>query len=304
MELSMDLHTWVLAAVMLAAGGSAALLVWLVAGSATSLPPEDRQYLDPPPPMFRIVWWPIRWVAQALRPLLRERQLEAIGKRLGLAGWEYGLTPAQFVAARGVYAALLAAVAVWMTSTLAPTLWSGTVGLAVVLGAAGFGAWLPGVWLGDRIAARRADTLRGLPFCLDIITLCVEAGLNLQGAIAQAVAKGPKGVIRDELQRCLRDIRAGKARAEALKGLSDRLAEPAVTQFVSAVLQAEAMGMNLGPVLRAQADQRRAERFLRAEKLAMQAPVKMLLPLIGFIFPCTFIVLFFPIAMKFIHSGL
>jgi tight adherence protein C len=70
------------------------------------------------------------------------------------------------------------------------------------------------------------------------------------------------------------------------------------------VIQAEIMGMNMGPILRTQADQRRVERFLRAEKLAMQAPVKMLLPLVAFIFPCTFIVLFFPIAMKFMHSGL
>ena len=71
-----------------------------------------------------------------------------------------------------------------------------------------------------------------------------------------------------------------------------------------AVIQAERMGMNLGPVLRAQADQRRSERFLRAEKLAMEAPVKMLFPLIAFIFPCTFLVLFFPIVMKFMNSGL
>lgn len=69
-------------------------------------------------------------------------------------------------------------------------------------------------------------------------------------------------------------------------------------------IQAESMGMNLGPMLRAQADQRRSERFLRAEKLAMEAPVKMLFPLIAFIFPCTFIVLFFPIVMKFMHSGI
>jgi tight adherence protein C len=117
------------------------------------------------------------------------------------------------------------------------------------------------------------------------------------------VAKGPKGVLRSEIQRVLRDIRAGKARADALRGMAERLNEPNVTHFVTAVIQAERMGMNLGPVLRAQADQRRSERFLRAEKLAMEAPVKMLFPLIAFIFPCTFIVLFFPIAMKFMHPG-
>jgi tight adherence protein C len=77
-----------------------------------------------------------------------------------------------------------------------------------------------------------------------------------------------------------------------------------VGHWVVSVIQPESMGMSLGPVLRVQADQRRSERFLRAEKLAMEAPVKMLFPLLAFIFPCTFIVLFFPIAMKFMHSGL
>jgi tight adherence protein C len=126
----------------------------------------------------------------------------------------------------------------------------------------------------------------------------------MQGAMTQAVSKGPKGVVRDEFQRVLRDIRAGKSRAESLRAMADRVSEAAVTNFSTAVIQAESMGMNLGPVLRAQADQRRAERFLRAEKLAMEAPVKMLFPLIAFIFPCTFIVLFFPIVMKFMNSGL
>jgi len=128
--------------------------------------------------------------------------------------------------------------------------------------------------------------------------------LNLQGAMVQAVSKGPPGVLRDELQRVLRDIRAGKARMESMRAMADRLNEPSITNFTIAVIQAESMGMSMGPVLRAQADQRRSERFLRAEKLAMEAPVKMLFPLIAFIFPCTFIVLFFPIVMKFMDSGL
>ncbi|MCW8177864.1 type II secretion system F family protein, partial [Verminephrobacter aporrectodeae] len=118
--------------------------------------------------------------------------------------------------------------------------------------------------------------------------LCVEAGLNMQGAITQAVAKGPPSLVREEFQRVLRDLRAGKGRAEALRDMGERLNEPSVTNFIMAVIQAERMGMSLGPVLRAQADQRRSERFLRAEKLAMEAPVKMLFPLIAFIFPCTF----------------
>ena len=181
---------------------------------------------------------------------------------------------------------------------------SSGVSTCVMLTSALAGWAYPGIWLRDRINSRRRELLKTLPFYLDIITLCVEAGLNMQGALTQAVAKGPKGVLRDEFQRLLRDIRAGKSRAASMRSLAARLNESSVTAFTTAVIQAESMGMNLGPILRAQADQRRTERFLRAEKLAMEAPVKLLFPLLAFIFPCTFIVLFFPIAMKFIHSGL
>ena len=99
-------------------------------------------------------------------------------------------------------------------------------------------------------------------------------------------------------------MRAGKARIDALRDFSARLDFTPITSFVSALVQGEKTGSSLGPILRAQAEQRRTERFLRAEKLAMEAPVKMLGPLIFFIFPCTFIVIGFPIAMKFLASGL
>jgi pilus assembly protein CpaC len=165
------------------------------------------------------------------------------------------------------------------------------------------GSFYPVLWLHDRLGKRRRELMKTLPFFLDIITLCVEAGLNLQGAMSQAVAHGPKGVMRDEFQRVLRDIRAGKARAESLRAMADRLNQSGINSFCTTVIQAESMGMSLGPVLRTQADQRRVERFLRAEKLAMQAPVKMLFPLLAFIFPCTFIVLLFPLAIKFMQAG-
>ena len=123
-------------------------------------------------------------------------------------------------------------------------------------------------------------------------------------SVAHLTQHGPVGVMRNEFQRILRDMRAGKSRSDAMRDMALRVNDPSVTNFTNAVIQAERMGMSLGPVLRAQADQRRSERFLRAEKLAMEAPVKMLFPLLAFIFPCTFIVLFFPIVMKFMHSGL
>lgn len=301
--------TVIIALFALAIGLSVGLVVWLLSSAVTEVPAEDRQYKDPPPLGFRLMWWPIQWVSHFIGPFARGKTHRASLARLRKAGLDYSITPAQFSASQLVCGTLLALAFYWVLASFDPVRQGGTAfSLAAYLQVALLGGVLgffyPVIWLKDRLAVRRAELMKALPFFLDIVTLCVEAGLNLQGAMHQAVAKGPKGVLRDELQRVLRDIRAGKSRAESLRAMAERLHEGSITNFVGAVIQAESMGMNLGPVLRAQADQRRSERFLRAEKLAMEAPVKMLFPLIAFIFPCTFIVLFFPIVMKFMTSGL
>lgn len=293
----------------LAIGLSIAMVVWLVARSMAATPMEDRQYKDPPPWGFRLLWWPIQWLAHGISRVQREKSRDAQAARLRKAGLDYSVSPAQFTASCMVAAVLAAGLTLWLLHSLAsaqakPAELSASLQLQAALLGALFGYAYPALWLKDRLAIRRNELLKTLPFYLDIITLCVEAGLNLQGAIQQSVNKGPAGVLREEFRRVIRDVRAGKSRAESLRTMAERLNEGSVTNFVSAVIQAESMGMNLGPVLRAQADQRRSERFMRAEKLAMEAPVKMLFPLIAFIFPCTFIVLFFPIVMKFMHSGL
>lgn len=290
-------------------GLSVALIVWLISRAVAEVPPEDRQYKDPPPLGFRLLWWPIHWLGHFMEPLHRGDSHPSTLLQLRKAGLDYCLSAAQFSASRLVVGALAAGLFCWLLGSFDSGAATGqgfgtNAYLQAALAGFALGFLYPTLWLKDRVAARRAELMKTLPFFLDIITLCVEAGLNLQGAIHQAVAKGPKGVLRDEFQRVLRDVRAGKSRADSLRTMAERLNEGSITNFVSAVIQAESMGMNLGPVLRAQADQRRSERFLRAEKLAMEAPVKMLFPLIAFIFPCTFIVLFFPIVMKFMHSGL
>lgn len=290
-------------------GLSVALVAWLVSRSLADVPEEDREYKDPPPLGFRLAWWPIHWLSHFIGPLISGKKYTEVLTRLRKAGLDYTVTPAQFIAAR-ILCAVLVALLFWWGIGSFDTAKDGEAGIRASLywELCGFGALFgyayPVIWLRDLLATRKSELLKTLPFYLDIITLCVEAGLNMQGAMHQAVAKGPKGVLRNEVQRVLRDIRAGKGRADSLRGMAERLNEPNVTNFTTAVIQAESMGMNLGPVLRAQADQRRTERFLRAEKLAMEAPVKMLFPLIAFIFPCTFIVLFFPIVMKFMHSGI
>lgn len=301
--------SFIIALLALTIGLSVALVAWLVSRAITEVPPEDRQYKDTPPLGFRLVWKPIQWISHFVGPWMSTKSYRACLLQLRKAGLDYSLSPAQFTASRLVGGFSVALIFYWVLGSFESSR-QGSQPFAVQtylqLLLVGFvlGYFYPVIWLKDRLGARRSELMKTLPFFLDIITLCVEAGLNLQGAINQAVAKGPKGVLRDEFQRVLRDIRAGKSRAESLRAMSERLNEGSITNFVGAVIQAESMGMNLGPVLRAQADQRRSERFLRAEKLAMEAPVKMLFPLIAFIFPCTFIVLFFPIVMKFMNSGL
>lgn len=293
----------------LALGLAAALIAWLVSRSVADLEAEDRKYKDRLPLGLRAVWLPVRWLSDFIGPLLSQKTHNAVQIKLRKAGLDYTVTPAQFVTARVVCAALVAMLLFWGVGSF-DTARPGEPGtpLSRYLQVCGVGALLaygyPALWLRDRLAARKKELFKTLPFYLDIITLCIEAGLNMQGAMVQAVSKGPQGILRDDFQRVLRDIRAGKPRADSLRGMAERFREPHIASFTSAVIQAENMGMNLGPVMRAQAEQRRAERFLLAEKMAMEAPVKMLFPLIAFIFPCTFMVLFFPIAMKFMESGL
>jgi len=281
----------------LAIGAAAALVAFLVARALAAVPAEDRTYRDRPPLGFRLLWWPIRWLSFYLGPLLPPTYRQSTIQRLRQAGLGYTLSPEQFLAAQVTVAILAALTAEWFAPPgSAPLAWSTA---AAVVGIA-----YPALWRRDRVERRRRVLLKQLPFYLDIVTLCVEAGLNLTGAMEQAMSKGPPGALRDEIARILRDLRAGKRRRDALRDWAQRMNESAITNLVSALIQVETMGVSLGPILRAQSEQRRAERFARAEKLALEAPVKMLLPLIAFIFPCTFVVIGFPIVMKFLMLGL
>jgi len=168
--------------------------------------------------------------------------------------------------------------------------------VCAILGGALAAAWLLWHHIRDLAARRRQTMLREFPFLLDLMTLCVEAGLNLHGALRQAAHHGPPGPLRQELRLALNAIRAGHARHQALDAMAARCDLPALVLWVAAVHQADRLGMSLGPLLRAQSAQQRSDRFLRAETLALQAPVRLLFPLVTCMFPCAFLVIGFPIA--------
>ncbi len=259
--------------------------------------PRPDATREPPPRLWRWFSWPVGVLAIWPGSLATPRRRFRLNQRLRSAGLSQQLNAERFIGGKFFVAAICGAATVWFANALGRD-----AGLAMPLAAiAGF--VLPEAWLSDRVAQRRRSLHRDLPFFLDILTLSVESGLNITGAIAQAVDRGPGGPLKAEFDTVLRDVRAGRSRAEALRRCAEQLSEPGVHNLVAALLSADRQGASLGPVLRAQADQRRAERFSRAEKAAMEAPVKMLVPLVLFIFPGTFAIIFFPIVSRFLQEG-
>ena len=259
---------------------------------------NSTEYRDRPPRFFQLLWPLILIASDALGWALSEERSNSIDKKLKQAGLDYALMPLQFFGAQ-----LIAAVIGGLMFLVIATALDFSLFLSVLFGVV-FGFFYPAIWLSDSIKKRNLLILKALPFFLDILTLSVESGLNLAGGIQQAVDKCKAGPLIYEMNRVLRDVRAGRSRVDALRELAARLDFGPINSFVSALVQGELMGSSLGPILRAQSDQRRTERFLRAEKMAMEAPVKMLGPLIMFIFPCTFIVIGFPIVVKFLAAGI
>lgn len=275
----------------------AAAVVYGAVRMKEEVPEEDRAYLDPLPRPLRLLWPLVRFVDYHLCRYIPEILLAGPSETLRLSGMLYLMSPTQFIALCFVSLTLFSACTAIVLS--AANLFSGFIVAAI----AGLGFVYPRIWLMETLKRRQKLIVKALPTYLDFLTMSVEAGLNMAGAIAQAVAKGPAGPLKNEFAFVLRDLRAGLTRAEALRRMDARVRIPQVSSFIGAVIQAERMGASLGPTFRAQAEQRRVERFQIAEKLAMEAPVKLIFPLVAFIFPVTFLVLMFPIVMKFLASG-
>jgi tight adherence protein C len=276
----------------------AVLVVFGIRRAFVEVPGEDRSYLDTPPPTFKLAWPLVQLVSFRLGSLLTVAYRHRTQLALRHAGLDFALSPEQFFAGKvlcGVGAAAFLVLMLAPRGTVPSWHWLLLVALFFFV--------MPDIWLRDQRLHRQRQILKALPFYLDVITLCVESGLNLTSAISQAVAKAPPNPLKFELQRVMRDIRTGRPRIESFRGMAERLQMSAISNLVSALVTADRQGAALGPILRAQAEQRRSERFLRAEKLAMEAPVKMLFPLIAFIFPCTFAVIAFPIVVKFLEEG-
>lgn len=277
---------------------AAILSVLLIGTLFAMVNQDDRKFMDPLSWKLKLLWPFIQIIANFFCIFLPYEILESAEKKITQSGVGYLLNAEQFIALRIISAIIAPGLALFVMICLDnfQPIWF------VFMPILGF--MFPIIWLSDTRKKRNDNVIRTLPVYLDFMTMCVEGGLNLQGALGQAMEKGPAGPLRNEFAIVLRDLRSGLSRADSLRRMAERLDIPEITSFVSSIIQAEKMGASLATVLRVQSDQRRNERFQRAEKLAMEAPIKLVGPLIMFIFPVTFIVLGFPIVMKFMGEGM
>ena len=251
------------------------------------------------PVLLRLVLPLVPWASRFFSGPRTAGMRERAGAALVAAGCDDLLSGAEFLAMRLLLP--LCAGPFWLplAHAAAKALPSGGAAfpLFALAGLAALWFW-PAAWLGREGAKRNAAILKALPFTLDLMTLSVEAGLDFMSARRRATARPVADPLTEELLRVVRATQLGATRREALLALSERVSLPDVKALVRALVQADELGVSLGSILRIQADQARSRRFERAENLANEAPVKLLAPLVLFIFPSVFLVLLGPVVYR------
>ena len=232
-------------------------------------------------------------LAEFAMRLSPQRSTEALQHKLDLAGNPYDLT--RYIGIRVLAAVLFGGLGVALTVVAKTLPFIQRILLPVV--GVGLGYYLPVLSLGRTISKRQDDIIRSLPDALDLLTICVEAGLGFDAAMSR-VAEKWDNELSVAFTRVLQEIQLGKLRREALRDMSDRMEVRDVSTFVAAIIQAGQLGVSLARVLRIQSDQMRVRRRQRAEELARAATLKILPPVAFLIFPSLLIVLLGPAAIQ------
>lgn len=283
--------------------GAGVLLVFIAVAGGRSMDPvqarltqlgtmqaRNLEEMELQQPLFDRAIRPLsQRLASVTQRITSPRKLMSTDKRLAMAGHPAGMRSGDFLGLK-LAVSVLTAILVAGGGLVAgnPTL---AALLAIPLGGLGF--ILPETWLSRRIRSRQKKILRAIPDTLDLLTVSVRAGLSFDGALAKVVEK-TSGPLADEFRRSLAEVRVGKVRREALRDIIGRTDVPSLTTFIGAIIQAEQLGVPIAKVLQVQSEQLRIERRQHAEEMAQKAPIKMLFPLVGCIFPSLFIVLLGP----------
>lgn len=248
------------------------------------------------PFMERVVIPIIKRMGEVSARFTPEKLLQETALKLELAGNPGRIDASTFLATRFVGAAVFGGLLL-LISNLPTVNWpAGRVFLVVSIFTL-LGFFFPQLWLGSRISRRQNEVRKALPDALDLLTICVEAGLGFEAAMSKVADKW-ENELSIMFGRCIREIQLGKTQREALRDMADRIGVPELTSFVAAVIQSQLLGVSMAKVLRIQSDQMRMKRRQRAEEEAHKAPVKMIIPMALLTFPSIMIILMAPAAFQ------
>jgi tight adherence protein C len=250
----------------------------------------------------RVILPVARKVGELATRFTPQNVLQSTARKLELAGNPRGIVPTIFWAGSLIIGVFMAGAFIFLFS-VAPIDWP--LGReALLTGVFTFlGFFMPELLVRSRIDRRQKSIRKAMPDALDLLTICVEAGLGFDAAMSKVNEKWDNELSL-AFGRVLREIQLGKLRREALRDMADRIGIPEMTSFVAAIIQSEQLGVSMSKVLRIQADQMRIKRRQRAEEEAHKAPIKMLFPMGLLIFPSLMIILLGPAAMMLMQSAL
>jgi tight adherence protein C len=231
-----------------------------------------------------------------------QNALQNVSRKLELAGSPARLDPTIFLALQFTVAFFLGG-AILLSMTLGTNNFPVGQKFLFIIGATLIGYFMPQMWLTSKINKRQKEVRKALPDALDLLTICVEAGLGFDAALAKVTEKW-ESELSLAFARVIQEIGLGKLRREALRDMADRIGLPELTSFVAAIIQSEQLGVSMAKVLRIQSDQMRVKRRQLAQEEAHKAPVKMLIPMTLLIFPSLMIVLMSPAGLRLMHSPL
>lgn len=237
--------------------------------------------------MFRPMLGKSANVMLMIVPFTREDELE---KKVREAGRPGNMNAREWMVVKILLAILFSTSIGFVIRNAGKPIWQ--VGVIAFIGFM-IGWFSVDTWLTGRARRRREEVERSMPDLLDLLTVSVEAGLGFEGALMKIVEK-TDGLLSDEFLTVLREIKMGKSRREAMKDMAARLNVDALSNFVGSIVLAEQLGISIGNVLRIQSKEIRQRKRQKAEETAMKAPIKMLIPMLMFIFPAVFIVLLGP----------
>ncbi len=249
--------------------------------------------------LYRITLPLVTWLAFFISKLPIEDYRNRLNRKLTAAGNPGAYNADEFIALR-----ILVFFGIPILTFLLFTAMFGNCHPLILSLATLLGFFLPPVWLRDTLMKRAKEINRSLPYILDLLTLSIEAGLDFISSVERIVMKKEStGPLYDELFQMLQELKMGKTRREALRDMARRINLDNVNSVVAALIQADQLGTSLGPVLRIQSEMLRVRRSQQAEKLAMEAPVKLLFPLL-FIFLAVIMLLLSPVVIRFIRGQL